>query len=51
MGVYGEKEIVKMTKAANTTVVTRFESDKSPSVLATAHGHGKAVFAARAANP
>ena len=34
-----------MTKAGNTTVVSSFGSDKSPSVLATAHGHGKAVFA------
>ena len=47
LGVFGEKEIVKMKGAshANTTVLARFDSDKSPSIMSTTHGHGQLVFA------
>jgi hypothetical protein len=47
LGVFGEKEIVKMKRGShpNTTVLARFESDDSPSVISTAHGHGQLVFA------
>lgn len=46
LGVFGEKEIVKMRPAhANTTVLARFDSDNSPSIMTTTHGHGQLVFA------
>jgi hypothetical protein len=47
LGVFGEKEIVKMKNSshANTTVLARFGSDGSPSIMTTTHGHGQLVFA------